>query len=258
MENNKNMRELYKLYLALGHDVFEEKIKKPMELYYLHNNHDGGDVISMLSLNINIANDMESSKLGDDTFDERDIFSPPTFEEKLYFDDTLLPTYDYNDEYDVFSPPTIEDKIYYDYDMPPKYNDYHDGYDCFTLTIPNKKDFAYMKSNDTFMLLDHGNNALCDSYIVEFIHDATEIYNERGRHGSKYLNNKKFPLFMVNILKLCLFCLPMLVALCFNELFYCNIPMHRKHVRLKCVLLLDALFCSSILIPTRASLKSYA
>jgi len=174
MENNKNMRELYKLYLALGHDVFEEKIKKPMELYYLHNNHDGGDVISMLSLNINIANDMESSKLGDDTFDEHDIFSPPTFEEKIYFDDTMPPIYDdYNDEYDVFSPPTIEDKIYYDYDMPPKYNDYHDGYDCFTLTIPNKKDFAYMKSNDTFMLLDHGNNALCDSYIVEFIHDAT-------------------------------------------------------------------------------------
>ena len=46
MENNKNMRELYKLYLELGHDVFEEKIKKPLELY-LHNNHDGGDVISM-------------------------------------------------------------------------------------------------------------------------------------------------------------------------------------------------------------------
>ena len=56
MENNKNMRELYKLYLELGHEVFEEKIKKPMELYYLHNNYDGGNVISMLSLNINIAN----------------------------------------------------------------------------------------------------------------------------------------------------------------------------------------------------------
>src|SRR6187399_670145 len=110
MENNKNMRELYKLYLELGHDVFEEKIKKPLELYYLHNNHDGGDVISMF-FNINIANDMESSKLGDDTFDEHDIFSPPTFEEKIYFDDTLLPIYDYNDEYDVFSPPTIEDKF---------------------------------------------------------------------------------------------------------------------------------------------------
>ena len=229
MENNKNMRELYKLYLELGHDVFEEKIKKPLELYYLHNNHDGGDVISMFLFNINISNDMESSKLGDDTFDEHDIFSPPTFEEKIYFDN-----------------------------MPPKYDDYHDGYDSLTLTIPNKKDFAYMKSNDTFMLLDHGNNALCDSYIVEFIHDATEIYNERGRHGSKYLNNKKFPLFMVNILKLCLFCLPMLVTLCFNNLFSYKIPMHRKHVRLKCVwyLLIDALFCSLALIPTRASLKS--
>ena len=117
---------------------------------------------------------------------------------------------------------------------------------------------AYVESKSTFLHVDHGNNALCDAYIVEFIHDATEIYNERGRLGSKYLNNKKFPLFMVNILKLCLFCLPMLVALCFNELFYCNIPMHRKHVRLKCVwyLLLDALFCSSTLIPTRASLRS--
>src|SRR6187401_1357362 len=105
MEKNKHMSELYMLYLALGHDVFEEKIKEPMELYYLHSNHDSGDVISMLSLNINIANDMESSKLGDDTFDEHDIFSPPT----------------------------IEDKIYYDYDMPPKYDD---GYDSLTLTIP--------------------------------------------------------------------------------------------------------------------------
>src|SRR6187200_3320187 len=260
MENNKNMRELYKLYLELGHDVFEEKIKKPLELY-LHNNHDGGDVISMFLFNINIANDMESSKLGDDTFDEHDIFSPPTFEEKIYFDDTMPPIYDdYNDEYDIFSPPTIEDKIYYDYDMPPKYDDYHDGYDSLTLTIPNKKDFAYMKSNGTFLHVDHGNNALCDAYIVEFIRDPTENYYEKGTYAYRYFNDIKFPLFMLKVLKLNLFCLPMLIALCFNELFYCNIPMHRKHVRLKCVwyLLLDALFCSSTLIPTRASLKSHA
>ena len=112
------------------------------------------------------------------------------------------------------------------------------------------KDFAYMKSNDTFMLLDHGNNALCDSYIVEFIHDATEIYNERGRHGSKYLNNKKFPLFMLKVLKFYLFCLHMLIALCSNDLFSYKIPMHRKWVRLKYVLymLLDALLYTSILI----------
>ena len=33
MENNKKIRDLYGLYLELGHEVFEEKIKKPMELY---------------------------------------------------------------------------------------------------------------------------------------------------------------------------------------------------------------------------------
>src|SRR4051812_22783148 len=32
MENNNKIRELYNIYLALGHEVFEEKIKKPMEL----------------------------------------------------------------------------------------------------------------------------------------------------------------------------------------------------------------------------------
>ena len=50
------MRELY---LELGHEVFEEKIKKPMELY-LHNTHDSSNVISMNSLNIIIANAMEN------------------------------------------------------------------------------------------------------------------------------------------------------------------------------------------------------
>ena len=94
--------------------------------------------------------------------------------------------------------------------------------------------------------------------ILLSIRDPTKNYYEKGTYAYRYFNNIKFPLFMLKVLKLHLFCLPMLIALCFNELFYCNIPMHRKHVRLKCVwyLLLDALFCSSTLIPTRASLKS--
>ena len=117
---------------------------------------------------------------------------------------------------------------------------------------------AYVESKSTSLHVDHGNNALCDAYIVEFIRDPTENYYEKGTYAYRYFNNIKFPLFMLKVLKLHLFCLTMLIALCFNELFYCNIPMHRKHVRLKCVwyLLLDALFCSSTLIPTRASLKS--
>ena len=31
MENNKKIRDLYELYIELGHDAFEEKIKKQWE-----------------------------------------------------------------------------------------------------------------------------------------------------------------------------------------------------------------------------------
>lgn len=123
MENNNKIRELYSIYLELGHEVFEEKIKKPMELY-LHAN---SNVISMNSLNTIIANAMEKSKLGEASFYENDLFSSPSTEEKIYFDDTIPPIYDdYNDEYDIFSPPTIEEKINYDYNMPPIFDDYGD------------------------------------------------------------------------------------------------------------------------------------
>ena len=60
MENNNKIRELYKIYLEIGHDAFEEKIKKPMELY-LHNNHASRKIISMISLNAIVATAMENS-----------------------------------------------------------------------------------------------------------------------------------------------------------------------------------------------------
>ena len=43
------------------------------------------------------------------------------------------------------------------------------------------------------MFVDHENNALCDSYIVELIYDATKNYYERGTYAFRYLNNTKFP-----------------------------------------------------------------
>ena len=84
----------------------------------------------------------------------------------------------------------------------------------------------------------------CDSYIFNFIQSAIESYFERGKHGFMHLNDVKFPRFMLKALKLHLFCLPMLVAFSFNNLFSHDNPMHRKWVRLKCVgyFLLDALF----------------
>jgi hypothetical protein len=228
--------------------VFEEKINKPMELY-LHAN---SNVISMNSMIAIIANSMEKYKLGEAGFDEHDIFSPPSAEEKIYFDDTIPPIYDdYNEQYDIFNPPTIEEKINYDYNMPPIFDDYgdennNDSYFLeFAPTAINKNDYAYMESNNYFMHVAHDKNVLCDSYIINFIHDATESFYERGKHGFMHLNNIKFPLFMLKILKLHLFCFPMLVALCFHDLFLYKILFHRKWVRLKSVsyLLFDALFC---------------
>ena len=103
MENNNKIRELYSIYLELGHEVFEEKIKKPMELY-LHAN---SNVVSMNSLDTIIANAMEKSKLGEASFDENDLFSPPTTEEKIYFDDTLpLICDNSNDTCDILNPHT--------------------------------------------------------------------------------------------------------------------------------------------------------
>ena len=50
------------------------------------------------------------------------------------------------------------------------------------------------------MLVDHENNALCDSYIVESIHDASENYYEEGTYALTYLNNIKFPLYVLKVL----------------------------------------------------------
>ena len=129
------MRDLYELYLELGHDVFEERIKKPMELYM----HDNGNVISMNALNTIVANAMENSKLGEAGFDEHDIFSPPSIEEKIYFDDTLPPIYDdYNDS-SLLLPPVMEDKFDYDYNIPPIFDSY---FVEFAPTTTNKIDYA--------------------------------------------------------------------------------------------------------------------
>ena len=75
----------------------------------------------------------------------------------------------------------------------------------------------FMLSNDTFMHVAHDKNVFYDNYIVDFIHDATESYYERGKHGFMYLNNIKFPLFMLKTLELHLFCFHMRVASCFNN-----------------------------------------
>ena len=94
--------------------------------------------------------------------------------------------------------------------------------------------------------VDRDKHALCDTYIVEFVHDATENYYERGKYGCWNFHATKTPLFILKVLKLILLYLPMLGTLCFFDLFSYKIPIHRKWVRLKCVsyFLIDALLAS--------------
>ena len=227
------------------------------------------NVASINSLNIHDASDMPSPKLGDAMFDEYDIFSPPSFDEQNYYDDSMPPIYDdyidesgfgrvstlcnndpiilkgvesYGNNYEsgfgevmaLFNDDsTILEEVSIDYDNKVAiYDDYcddmyainnndnyetshhdfnfqldyanqvcHDSYFVeFAPTIMNENKFGYVESSKISLLMHHEKNALCDSYIVEFIHDATENYYERGTCAFTYCNNIKFPLYAFKVL----------------------------------------------------------
>ena len=77
--------------------VLEEEIYKMFGTKY--NYEHGCNVVSMNSLNIHDANDIQSHKFGEAMFDEDDIFCPPSFDEQIYYDESMPPIYDdYIDE----------------------------------------------------------------------------------------------------------------------------------------------------------------
>jgi hypothetical protein len=96
----------------------------------------------------------------------------------------------YDDEYNIFSSPTFEEKISYDYNMPPVFDDYGDE-NNFVESAPTT--IVHVGSINSFLHVAHDRDVLCDSY-VRSIHDATESYYERGKHGLMDLNNIEFPL----------------------------------------------------------------
>ena len=70
--------------------LIEEEFNR---MFGINDEHDC-NVVSINSLNIHDANDMQSHKLWDDMFDEDDIFCPPSFDEQIYYDDSMPPIYD--------------------------------------------------------------------------------------------------------------------------------------------------------------------
>ena len=141
---------------------------------------------------------------------------------------------DYCDDFYAIKNNDIHETCHHDFSFQLDYAS-HDSYFVeFAPTTIDENKFAYVESNKIYMQVDHEKNALGAGYIVEFIHDATEHYYEGGTYACRNYNNIKFPLYVLKILKLCLFCLPMLVDYCSHKLFAHKIPMHRKWVRLKC------------------------
>ena len=115
------------------------------------------NVVSMNSLNTHDANDMQSHKLGDAMFDEDDIFSPPSFDEQIYYDESMPPIYDdYCDDMYAIKNNYNHETCHHDFNLHS-----HDSYFVeFAPTIPNDKKFAYVESNKISMLVHHENNDL--------------------------------------------------------------------------------------------------
>ena len=161
-------------------------------------------------------------------FDEDDMLSPPSFDENIYYDESMPPIYDdyiydsgfgevmtlFSDESTILEEVSIDYKnkvaIYDDYgdDMYAIKNndnhetsqhdfnfqlDYasHDSYFVeFAPTIPNEKNFACVESSKISMLVDHEKNALCVVILLNsFMMLLKIILREELIHACRDCNN---------------------------------------------------------------------
>ena len=146
--------------------------------------------------------------------------------------------------------------------LDPTYLEYVQSYDIIesgfgeVMTLVNDNPII-LEEWQLRMHVDHVENMLCDSYIVEFAYDPTCNYYERGKYGCRNFHVTKLPLFMLRLSMFYSSSLLMLVFACFDNLFAYKMPMHRKYVRLGCVchVFYDALFAPQFLSFLWASLK---
>ena len=96
------MPHMLHLFNVFHENKYSDNCAKVLELECIQmfsteflNDENDCNVVSMNSLNIHVANDMQSHKLGDAMFDEDDIFCPPSFDEQIYYDDSMPPIYDH-------------------------------------------------------------------------------------------------------------------------------------------------------------------
>ena len=106
------------------------------------------------------------------------FLAPPSCDEKIYYDDGMPPIYDdYCDDMYAIKSDSNHETCHHDFNIECGYVNQvsHDSYFIeFAPTTMDEKEFANVESNENSMLVHHEKNDLCDGYIVEFLHDATE------------------------------------------------------------------------------------
>src|SRR3989337_3288678 len=151
--------------------LIEEEFNKMFGIKSMNDEHDC-NVVGMNSLNIHDASDMQNYKRGDAIFDEDDIFTPPSFDEKIYYDECMPPIYDdYIDEsgfgeaMTLFNDDsTILEEVSIDYENKvPIYDDYGD--DMYNI---KNNDIHESCHHDFNAQIDYVNQASYDSYFTEF------------------------------------------------------------------------------------------
>ena len=149
-------------------------------------------------------------------FNEDDIFCLPSFDMQSCYDDSMPLTYDdYIDESGFGRVSTLD----------PTYLENVQSYEVFdksgfgeVMTLVNVNP-TISEECQLCMHVDHFENILCDSYIVEFAYDPTCNYYERGKYGCRNFHVTKLPLVMLRLSMFYSSSLHMLGFACFDNSF---------------------------------------
>jgi len=227
----------------------------------LNKNHDCNDD-SINSIDVSCANNMQNPELGDACF----VMSATCCNDHDCGDSSydIENLFKPHDEYEIddntesgFGRVSTLDPTYLDNFQSCEFLDKSGFGEVMTLVNVNP---TILEECQLCMHVDHVENIVCDSYMVEFDYDPTCNYYERGKYGCRNSHITKLPLVMLRLLLFLSASLHMLVFACLDNLFDYNMSTHRNYVRIRCVchMFYDALFVLQFLSFTGASLKSYA
>ena len=91
--------------------------------------------------------------------------------------DNKVPIYDdYGDDMYAILNNNNHETCHHDFNFQLDYASHDSCFVEFAPTTIDEKNFAYVESNKISMLVNNEKNSSCDSYVVEFIHDATDNY----------------------------------------------------------------------------------